>query len=245
MRRIAWAVVSFCFTISGATQAETTQWVNAPRVLFRDVVPQASGTLAALDLGSAPPPGGSRLFSKDELRTFAFVAHENIDAGEIPNGVRVMRATRRLSEHDLDVLIRPAVSAVLPQGALLKNLGLPKTLVTVPDIQVGDIQMPRLPKHAGMTRITLVVELVAAGSLVTRLPVSADLQLDERATRYSLERGSILSLVIDTGFTRISALALLMSPADIGDIVPCQIVKTRKVLRARIVSPREASVVQQ
>jgi hypothetical protein len=55
----------------------------------------------------------------------------------------------------------------------------------------------------------------------------------------------MLSLVIDTGTTRISASAVLMNPADIGDVVPCQILKTRKVLRARILTSREATVVQQ
>ncbi len=243
MLRFAWIAAMLWLTICGIARAETIQWVNASRVYFRDLVPQASGTLASLDLGQAPPPGGSRLYSKDELHTYAFLAHESIVGLEIPSDVRVKRATRRLSELDLDGLIRPALSALLPEGALLKNLSLPKTLALVPGVQVGDIQMPRLPKHAGMSRISPVVQLVAGGALIMRLTVSADLQLDERASRYALERGSTINLVIDTGATRISAAATLSSPADIGDIVPCQVVRTHKVLRARITSIREASVV--
>jgi hypothetical protein len=245
MRYVAWAAVPFWLTLGGSLQAETILWVNAQRVSFRDVVPQSSGSLASLDLGSAPPLGSSRLFSKDDLRTFALIAHENIDGIAIPDSVRVMRVTRRLSEHDLDALVRPALSALLPEGAILKYLGLPKTLLSVPNVRVGEIQMPRLPKRAGIARITPVVELVAGGMLVTRLPVSVDLQLDERVARFALDRGAVLNLVIETGTTRISATAALMTPGDVGDVVACQVTKTRKVLRARIVSSREATVVQQ
>ena len=244
MRNSAWAATILSLTICVTAGAETIQWVNSQRIHFGDAVPRASGTLASLDLGSAPSPGSSRLFSKDELRTFAVLAHENIDGLDIPRDVRVKRATRLLSERDLDALIRPALSVLLPTGALLKNLGLPKTLVSVPNVRVGNIQLPRLPKHSGMTHITPVVELVAGGALIARLPVSADLQLDERATKYALERGCQLNLVIDTGATRISATAVLMTPADIGDIVPCQVVNTRKVLRARIATINEAVVVR-
>jgi hypothetical protein len=244
MRNIAWSAAALSLTICMTAGAETIHWVNAQRIHFSDAVPSASGTLASLDMGSAPPPGSSRLFSKDELRSLAALAHENTDGLDIPNDVRVRRATRLLSEQDLDALIRPALSALLPPGASLKGLGLPKTLVAVPNIQVGDIQMPRLPKHSGMTHITPTIELVAGGALIMRLPVSADLQLDERAARYALERGYQLNLVIDTGATRISATAVLMTPADIGDIVPCQVVNTRKVLRARVVTLSEAIVVR-
>ncbi len=243
MRGLAWIAAILWLTICGIAQAETVQWANSPRVYFRDLVPQASGNLASLDLGQAPPPGGSRLYSNDELRTFAYLAHESLKGLDIPNGVRVKRATRHLSELDLDSLIRPALSVLLPEGVLLKNLNLPKTLISVPGVQVGDIQMPRLPKHAGMSRISPVVQLMAGGVLVMRLTISADLQLDERASRYALERGSMINLVIDTGTTRISAAATLSSPADVGDIVACQVVKTHKVLRARITSTREAAVV--
>ncbi len=244
MRNFAWIAAVLSLTIGIAARAETIQWVNSPRIHFGDAVPSASGTLATLDMGSAPPPGSSRLFSKDELRTFAALVHENVDGLDIPNDVRVKRTTRLMSEHDLDALIRPALSALLPPGVSLKGLGLPKTLVTVPNIQVGEIQMPRLPKHLGTTHATPTIELIAAGVLITRLSVSAELQLDERATKFALERGGQLNLVIDTGATRISATAVLMTPADIGDIVPCQVVNTRKILRARITTISEAIVVR-
>jgi hypothetical protein len=245
MCRFVRASSLLCVLLAARAQAETVQWVSAPRIAFRDAVPQALGTLGTLDLGAAPPPGSSRLFSRDELRTLALRAHERVDDLEIPADVRVMRATRRFSARELEVLIRPALVAKLPEGAAVKNLGLPSSYVSVPDVQVGAIQLPRLPKRAGMTRVTVVFELTSTGALVARLPVSVELQLDERMTRYSLERGSMLNLVIDTGTTRVSASAVLMNPADIGDIVACQIIKTRKVLRAKVLTTREATVVQQ
>jgi len=217
--------------------------LDAQRIHLRDLVPEATGTLAALDLGAAPAPGGSRLFSRDDLRTAIIVAHEDVGDLVIPNGIRVVRSTRKISEHELDVLVRPALTAVLPEGAMLTTLHLPKSILAVPDIATGQVHMSRLPKHAGLTRTTAVVELVAAGNLITRLPVTMDLQLDERASRYMLDRGATLSLVIDTGATRVSATATLMAPADVGDVVSCQVTRTRKVLRAKVISRSEASVV--
>ncbi len=243
--RLSWVLVLIgCVTASSA-RAEVVQWVNGARVTFGDVVPEAAGTLAAIDLGAAPPPGSSRLFSRDELRTFATQAHEELGAISIPQSVRVKRRTHRFLAKELELLVRPQLVARLPPGAQLKSIGLPNSYVSAADLQAGQVQMPRLPKRAGTSRLTAVVELTAGGTLVSRLPVSLEVEQDERATQFALPRGAQLNVVIDSGAARISATATLMAPADIGDVVVCQIVRTRKVLRARVLSDREATVVQQ
>ena len=244
MRRTVWTIAGLVLVGSAVARAETTQWVTSPTIQFHDVVPEASGRLAALDLGPAPPPGGSRLFSLDDLRTAAILAHADISGVTLPPGVRVVRASRRYTDQELESLVRPALLAALPVGAAVIALHLPKSLLSVPDLQVGTIRISRLPKHPGATRVTPVAELTSNGATVARLAVAVDLQLDERAARYTLERGATLELVIDTGSARISATAAVMAPADVGDIVPCQVLNTRKVLRARIISRAEASVVQ-
>jgi hypothetical protein len=195
-------------------------------------------------LGAAPPPGSSRLFSKDELQTYATQAHEEVKYLEIPASVRVKRASHRFTAKELESLVRPALLARLPQGASLKGVVLPNSYLSVPNLRVGEVQMPRLPKRVGTTRITAVFELVAAGAFVSRLSVPVEVQLDERATRFDLPRGATLSLVIESGASRIAAAATLIGPADVGDVVPCQVVRTRKVLRAKILTLQEASVVQ-
>ena len=111
MRITAWTAATLLLAICLTARAETIQWVNAQRIHFSDAVPNASGALASVDLGPAPPPGSSRLFSKDELRTFAVLAHESIESLHIPRDVRVKRATRLMSEHELDALIRPTLMA--------------------------------------------------------------------------------------------------------------------------------------
>ena len=245
MFRLVSALTLAVVAIASQAKAEAIQWVNAPRMCFGDAVPQASGPLASVDLGASPPPGSSRLFSRDELRTYAIQAHEEFSNVDIPSSVRVKRATHRFTAHELDTLVRPALVARLPEGVTLIRMTLPNEYVSVPNLQVSSVQMPRLPKREGITRATPVFELTAGGALVARLPVTVEVQLDERATHYVLERGATLNLVIDSGASRVSASATLMSPADVGDIVACQVVKTRKVLRARVMSVQEASVVQQ
>ena len=240
------SVIACVMAVSTASaKSETTRMLDAQRITFRDLVPEATGALAAIDLGAAPPPGGSRLFSADDLRTAIVLSRTNAENVPIPASVRVVRVTRRFSEGELDVLIRPSLSALLPPGATIVAIQLPRSVLTVPQVSVGDIRMPRLPKRVGLTRTSAVAELVVGGDVLTRVPLTMDVRLDERATRYLLERGAPLNLVIDTGLTRVTAAAVVQSPADLGDVVPCQVSRTRKILRAKIISSREAVVVQQ
>jgi len=247
MKRGVWVIAGILLgnPESGRATEMTTRMLDAQRIHFRDVVPEATGSLALLDLGAAPPPGGSRLFSRDDLRTAALLAHEEEKGLRLPASVRVIRVTRRFSERELDMLIRPSLVALLPSGTTILSVHLPKSVTTAPNVAVGSIHFPRLPKRAGLAHTTAVAELVAAGDVLLRVPLTLDVQLDEQASRYVLERGAPLNLVIDTGLTRVSAAATVLVPADVGDVVPCQIVRTRKVLRAKIVSSREATVVQQ
>lgn len=245
MRSLMWPLIVAIVAVAFQARAEAIQWVNGPRMCFGDAVPEAVGPLASLDLGASPPPGSSRLFSRDELRTYAIQAHQEVGNVEIPKSVRVKRATHRFTVLELETLIRPALVAHLPEGATLIGMTLPNGYIAVPNLQVSSVQMPRLPKRVGITRATPVVELTASGALIARLPLAVEIQLDERAIHYALERGATLNLIIDSGASRVSATATLMTPADVGDIVACQVVKTRKVLRARVLSVQEASVVQQ
>jgi len=122
---------------------------------------------------------------------------------------------------------------------------LPKSVTAVPNLSVGNIHLPKLPKRVGLTHTSAVAELGVGGEVIARVPITLDIQLDDQASHYLLERGAPLNLVIDTGLTRVSAAALLLAPGDVGDIVSCQVARTRKVLRAKITSSREATVVQQ
>ena len=245
MRRWASVIACVMAVSTASAKSETTRMLDAQRITFRDLVPEATGLLAAIDLGAAPPPGGSRLFSGDDLRTAIVLSHTNAENVPIPTSIRVIRITRRFSEEELDVLVRPSLSALLPPGATIVTIQLPKSILAVPRVSVGDIRMPRLPKRVGRTRTSAVVELVVGGEILMRIPLTMDVQLNEQATHYLLERGASLNLVIDTGLTRVTAAAVVQSPADLGDVVPCQVSRTRKILRAKIISSREAIVVQQ
>jgi len=245
MGRWTWILASILTVAAAPANAETKRMLDAQRITLHDLVPEATGTVAELDLGAAPPPGASRLFSRDDVRTAILLAQESANSLTIPTSVRVVRVTQRLSERELDALIRPCLSTLLPPGATLVSIQLPKSVLVVPNITVGKVRMPRLPKRVGLTRTTAMVDLVLGGEVLSRVPATIDIQLDERATRYLLDRGSPLNLVIDTGLTRVTAAAVTQSPADLGDVVLCQVSKTRKILRARIVSGREGIVVQQ
>jgi len=62
------------------------------------------------------------------------------------------------------------------------------------------------------------------------------------AARPDVLRGAALTLVIDTGGARVAATGVALGDASLGEVVLCKVLRTRKVLRARLLSRTEAEV---
>jgi hypothetical protein len=139
----------------------------------------------------------------------------------------------------------PAVLAALPAGVELDKLTTTRSLSVASDAEIGRARVPKLPKREGAVKITISVEILTPGSSPMVVPVTANLRIGAEAASYAVPRGAELTAYIERGPTRIGAIAVAMDDADINDTVLLQIVKTRKVLKARIESKNSARVVSE
>lgn len=139
----------------------------------------------------------------------------------------------------------PAVLAALPAGVELDKLTATRSVSVARDSEIGRARVPKLPKREGAVKITISVEILTPGSSPMVVPVTANLRVGAEAASYAVPRGAELTAYIERGPTRIGAIAVAMADADIDDVVLLQIVKTRKVLKARIESKSSARVVSE
>ncbi|MFZ5894331.1 MAG: hypothetical protein ACOY0T_24935 [Myxococcota bacterium] len=245
MRRLLHSV-TLVFALFGATSAanaEPTRTLESSRIRLGDLVSTSDAELAALDLGPAPPPGSSRLLSREdvvrELRTQGLEQRKL----SFPAVLRVVSASRRYSPSEVSALVLPEVTAALPPGVDLKEIKAPRGIVTAPRVRVAPIKLPKLPRRAGSVDVTVVANLVQDEEIVSRLALSLTLNVSEQAARPLVDKGTRVELVILSGSARISASAVALEPVDIGEVASFKVSTTQRVLRARLESRTHAQVV--
>ena len=239
LRSVGLAVL--LFASSALAQAERT--IETTRILLGDIVDVSSQAASELDLGPAPPPGGSRMVTKDEILRELRAAGQNASGLKLPATVRVTSAARRLTPEQLEALLRPELERSVPASAELKALSVRRGAVLSPRAEIGRVEYPKLPKREGTFKSTAMAELTVDGEVVMRVPVSVTLELKPEAARSALERGAQVHLVIERGAARVSAVGIALTAADVGDVVQFRVQNTQKVLRARVESRTLARVV--
>lgn len=220
--------------------AETERLIDAPRIRLGDVVTSVPASARAHDLGPAPPPGGSRLLSYLELNR----ALRRLGlAPSLTESVRVVRAMSERNSDQLQAWFGPEVERAMPAGASLVRMETPRTLRVAPSATVVAVRIGRLPRREGLVQTSAFVELSAGDASVQRVSLALTLRLDATAGRAAVAMGTPLILTISTGRTDVTALGVAASPGEVGDIVPCRVLRTNRVLLARITSSSTAEVV--
>lgn len=220
--------------------AEREQVIDGNRIQLGDIVPNLSPMPAALDLGPAPKAGGSRLLSKQEI------SRALKDAGAsaaVTDSVRVVRGTKRWTQQNLITWVSPAVQAALPNNATLVQVQAPRTYLTPTNAVVGNIELGQLPRRRGTLHTTAIVDINVDGRLDQRLTLPLVLELAEPQRPVTVPRGQSVTLSISLGQTRVSAIATTMQTAEVGDHTLCRVSRTKKVLRARLLTANTAEVV--
>lgn len=242
---IATALVLAAGALTSPSRAESVRTIDAARIVVSDVVP-ANGESEAMsvELGPAPPPGGSRIVERREvlerLRESG-VATANL---VMPASVRVVRAARRMSAHDLETETTPRLRAALPPGVTLVSIHFARGVVVPPHATVQKTILPRLPRRAGATKTTVMFEIAEGAELAARIPGTVTLEISERAAQPAVARGGRLDVVIEKGPARVTAVGVALADADIGDMVSVRVDGTQKTLEARVESPQSAKVVR-
>ena len=225
--------------------AEAERTIESTRIQLKDVSDgYDEGDLAGLDLGPAPPPGSSRLLSRGEVEDQLRAAGDDAKSLRMPSALRIKSAAKRWSPDDLRAAVTPRLIAALPFGLTFKAAKLNRSLVTSPSVVVGAAHFPKFPKREGELTLTATVDLLQEGITVLRVPVTVVVLVTEAATHAAASKGARVNLVIEHGAARVSALATALSDTELGALGLFRVASTQRVLRARLISPDSAQVVE-
>jgi hypothetical protein len=238
-------VLTFSFVCAASLElrAETSRTIDSAEIQLGDVISNASDETKSVGLGKAPPPGASRLMSKSEIVSILEAQKVSTEGLKIPDSVRIVRSSRRFTQKELEKLVSPAIGAAIPRGVRIEKLEIRRGLTLPPSASAAAVKMPKLPKKAGKSRITVTVEVTHDDSIVARIPVSLNLDISEEASKAAVERGARVDLVIERGPARITAAAIAMTDGDIGEVIQFKVESTRKMVSGRVESTRFAKVV--
>jgi hypothetical protein len=232
---------TFCLPAS----AEAERTIDTARIHLSDVSDgYDEGDLATLDLGPAPPPGNSRLLSRNEVEDQLHAAGDDAKSLRMPAVLRVKSAAKRWSAAELTDALMPKLLAALPFGTKFKSAKLTRGIVTSPSAVIGNARFPKIPKHEGETTLTVTVDVQQDDVTVIRVPVNVVLFVTDAATKPAAEKGARVNLVIEHGPARVTALAMALSDIELGDTGMFRVASTQRVLRARLVTPDTAVVVE-
>ena len=243
MRRAALTAL-FALALPLSAVAEPTQSIDHARLLAGDVVKAAPAGIAEIDLGPAPPPGGSRLLTKNEIEQMLRQRGVDTTKLSIPVSIRVVGAAKRVTPAELTALVTPAIVQSLPPGVGLTKVAPTYEVVVPPSATVGGVEIPRHPRQKGPFRTTATVQMMSDGEIVARVPVPVVLEISEDAARPDVARGARIGLVIDRRSLRIMTQASCMLDANIGDVVNVLVVPTNRVVKAKITSRDEARMIE-
>jgi Chaperone for flagella basal body P-ring formation len=227
-----------------AAHAEPTKTIDHARILLGDVVSAAPEGLAELDLGPAPPPGGSRLLTKPDLERELRGRGVDVAKLAIPAAVRVVGAAHRIAPEKMAALASPYIEKELPPGVTLTSVRASYEVVVPPGAEVKSVQLPKIMRQKGSQRSTATIELACEGTPVAKVPVAVVLEVSEQAARPDVARQSRLNLSLERGPVKVSTVGQLLADANVGDNVRMLVVATGRVVEARILSRDEARLVE-
>ena len=218
--------------------------LSRPRIVVGDVVARAGLPVARIDLGAAPPPGGSRVLGRDEIERAIRQAGASPAGLAIPATVRVESAAIRTSASELAEVLRPAIAKQLTTGVSLVKIEPMGELLLPPRAQLRAVTFPKPARMKGNVRTAAVAEFELDGAIVARATVPFTLDVSEDAVRPDATRGTRVAVIANVGAVQITTSALLGSDARVGDVTTAQIASTNRVVRVRLVRADQAQIVE-
>lgn len=243
MRRTGPLLAALLLAVTTAG-AEELRVVRGPRIHLSDVVASLPAEIPDLALGSAPPPGSSRLLPKSEIESAANRSGVSVKALRLPAVVRVTSAAKRWSPEELALAALPALSGALPQGVTVKRAKTSARAVTSPSASVSGVRVPKLPRREGEHLTTATVELSNDGEIVARIPLAVTLDIGSAAAAPAVTKGARVQLLIESGPARITATAIALGDGEIGETLQFRVATTQKILYGKLEQATLARVVQ-
>lgn len=229
---------------TSAASAEDSRIVRGAQIHLSDLVASLPADVPDLELGSAPPPGTSRLLSRSDIENAAQKSGVSLKSLKLPAQVRVVSAAKRWSADELVNAALPSLTGSLPNGVTVKKAKASAKAVTAPNAIVTGVRLPKLPRREGEHLTTGTIELSSDGEIVARIPLSLTLDIGAAAAVAAITKGSRVQLMIESGPARVSATAIALNDGEIGDTLQFRVAATQKVLYGKVVDASSARVVQ-
>jgi hypothetical protein len=224
--------------------AEEVRLVRGAQIHLSDVVPSLPAEVPDLELGSAPPPGSSRLLPRAEIENAAARSGVSLKTLRLPQVVRVTSAAKRWSSDELVSAALPALTGALPNGVTVKRAKTLSKALTSPNASVSAVRVPKLPRREGEHMTTATIELSNDGEIVARLPLAVTLAISSAAAVPAVTKGSRVQLMIESGPARITATAVALGDGEIGETLQFRVATTQKILFGKVENATLARVVQ-
>jgi hypothetical protein len=237
------ALIAACLCLVEVCRAEQVVEVPAGSVCLGQVWADAPKALRELDLGSAPPPGGTRLLVKSELQRRLVRAGHSTGQLRLPESVRLKTLSERWSAKRLQEAVVEQSGRALPQGVELVKASAHHELLLPLGTVASHLELSRIPSRAGQATRSGVLHLTYKGETIRRVPVVVVLDVSKQAAQPLVQRGATLKLYIDKSSARISAVAQALTDARLGDTVQFRVRATGRVVMATVMSQHRAKVV--
>ena len=218
--------------------------VSTSRVSLGDVMPGCPPRACKMDLGPAPPPGVSWLVDASVIRSALEAGGEDRRASSDIRPVRVLSEAKLLNPAEAGELARPSIEAALPRGVTLSGLEAKSSLTLPLRGSAGTATLPKLPRRAGLTTTTAMVDIMLDGALVRRVPILVRLVIAADAARADVPRGHTLTLVIERRTATISTDGVAMRDTEIGEVAPFRVQHTGRIINALVKSAGVAQVLE-
>lgn len=219
--------------------------MDAERVLVGDVLPDAPARAATIDLGEAPPPGGTRTFIREDIWRRLRENGVDVSTVSVPPQVRVKSARVLLMPMEFAERVRGLVEKNLKPGVRLRHLEVRSPVKMSPSASLDSVVIPPLPRRVGPHRTTAMVDIVRNGKVEQRTPVTLELLIMPEGAEPTLRRGGRVGLIITKANATVSTEAVALQDGGVGEVISFRVERTKKTLRGRIDSPTTASVVSQ
>ncbi len=241
IRALRLLIALTCATLPASAKPKEVE-VQGSHIELGEVWQEAPEDYREIDLGRAPPPGASRLLSRAAVLRQVKAAGFDPERVKLPNSIRVRSAAKKLTSEELEQLITPTIAGALKSGIELKKVNASRGVTLPPDATLAGVEMPKPPKRRGAFRTSAIVKWVSDSETVARVSVSVTLYISERGASADVEKGANISLVVERKGARITARGQALTSGDEGDVIQVRVLKTNKVLRARIESEHVAKV---
>lgn len=228
----------------GAAESIRQVTVTGTRVHLGEIVPSAGADASTVDLGPAPAAGASRLVMRADI-VAALGAKQLSVPGSVPDAVRVLRKSKHLEPSELDAIVRAAVSAKdLARGVTLAKVRADRPVDVADGWTRVDVNIPRAPKKEGTFSTVAIASLFVGDEVIARLPVPVDLSVSSEGATFDAPRGAAITLVVQRALVEVRAAGTAGADADVGDVLPVQLLDSGRVMRARLTSKDEAVAIE-